>query len=184
MGFERWWQLLFQMNCFSQILQSRTGQVMFCSSLEHRPKLVLCGEKRSEQGNEGWGWGASGKAKVAAVFFQLPVFSEVLRLSKSIKPLLRTLQPSDNHRSDLRLLTKKMENSRGCFMWVKIETSKNVTECSSLTEQSPWQVFQDAVICARTPMRGAPWWTFRIVMPKLHRSHARCLCWWVLRVSF
>lgn len=93
---------------------------------------------------------------MAAVFFHLPVFSEVLRLSKSIKPLVRTLQPSDNHQSDLRLLTKKMENSRGCFTGVKIETSKNVTQCSNLTEQTPRRVFRDAVICAPTPVRGAP----------------------------
>lgn len=90
---------------------------------------------------------------MAAVLFRRPVFSEVLRLSKPIKPLVRTLQPSDNHRSDLRLMTKKMENSRGCFMGVKIESSKNVTQCS---EQSPRRVFRGAVIRAPTPVGGAP----------------------------
>lgn len=66
---------------------------MFSSRVWHKPKLVLCQEK-SQKGKERLDEEGLRRYKWLAVFFHLPVFSEVLHLRKTINPLIKIVWPS------------------------------------------------------------------------------------------
>lgn len=69
-----------------------------------------------------------GKQKWLAVFSILPVFSEVLRLSKSAKPLCEdTATRLPTSTGGLRLLSRRRENSRRVFY---ASEDSNFQECN------------------------------------------------------
>lgn len=103
---------------------------MYCSPLGHRPHPIgiVPREEGSREGSEGWGRGG-GKAEVASSL--LPsclVFSEVLRLSKSVKPLCED-PPALLQQSGLWVLSKKMEHNRRVFY---VSEDRNFQERNSV----------------------------------------------------
>lgn len=135
------------------------GQVMFCSTPGHRPKLALCREKTSKRGDEGWGEEDVGKPKRRAVFFHPAC---VLRSSppeqvrKTLCEDTATLPPPPKRPP--AAVKEDGEEQKGVLR-EKIETSKNVTECSLQTERFPWQVFPTQGSEHGHPRNGPPWCT-------------------------